>query len=166
MLVGCSVKIVDFEDRFASDFERLNRAWLEGYGLLEPQDEKYLDAPRETIIDPGGAILLAVDEDRVIGTCAIIPAGPRVVELAKLAVVPEAQRRGIGRRLTVAAIDSAVASGAERMILVSNNRLVAAVRLYESLGFRHAPLPVDLVYATANVYMELELGGPILNPRT
>jgi ribosomal protein S18 acetylase RimI-like enzyme len=152
------VKIVHFEDRFASDFERLNRAWLEGYGLLEPQDVKYLDAPRETIIDPGGSILMAVENDRVIGTCAVIPVAPRVVELAKLAVVPEAQRRGIGRRLTIAAIDSAVVLGAERMILVSNNRLVAAVRLYESLGFKHAPLPVNLAYATANVYMELEIG--------
>jgi GNAT superfamily N-acetyltransferase len=158
MLVGSSVRIVDYEDRFASDFARLNREWLEGYGLLEPEDGKYLDAPRESIVEPGGAILLAVDEGGVIGTCAIIPTRPGIFELAKLAVAPDARRRGIGRRLTIAAIDRAVAFGAERMILVSNDKLVAAVRLYESLGFKHAPLPVDLVYATANVYMELELG--------
>jgi putative acetyltransferase len=158
MFVGRTVRIIDYEDRFASDFARLNRAWLEGYGILEPEDEKYLGAPRESIIEPGGAILLAVEEERVIGTCAIVPSGPRIVELAKLAVAPDAQSRGVGRRLTIAAIESAIAIGAERMILVSNNRLVAAVRLYESLGFRHTPLPVDLVYATANVYMELELG--------
>jgi putative acetyltransferase len=159
MLVGSPVVIVDYEDRFAADFDRLNRAWLEGYGLLEPEDEKYLYAPRESIIDPGGAILLAVEGERVIGTCALIPAGTRIVELAKLAVAPDAQGRGIGRRLTIAAMARAIELGAERMILVSNNRLVAAVRLYESLGFKHAPLPVGLAYATANVYMELELGN-------
>ncbi len=42
-------------------------------------------------------------------------------------------------------------------MLVSSSKLLAADRLYESLGFRHAPLPREPGYATADVYMELEL---------
>ncbi len=47
--------------------------------------------------------------------------------------------------------------GIKRIILVSNSKLTTAVRLYESLGFSHVPLPGDLEYDTADVYMELEV---------
>ena len=152
------IEIVGYDDRFAPDFRRLNVEWLEGFGLLEPADLKYLNAPRESIIVPGGEILLAVKGGTVVGTCAVLPGGPNVVELVKLAVAPAAQRRGIGRRLTAAAVERARALGAEKMVLVSNSRLTAAIRLYESLGFAHAPVPADTGYASADVYMELSLG--------
>ena len=42
-------------------------------------------------------------------------------------------------------------------MLVSNSRLAAALKLYEQLGFRYAPLPATMPYATADVYMELDL---------
>ncbi len=49
--------------------------------------------------------------------------------------------------------------GARKMVLVSSSRLGAALRLYETLGFRHVPPPDQPAYATADVYMELELDG-------
>ena len=153
------IQIVGYEDRLAADFARLNRDWLEGFDLLEPADEKYLAAPREAIIEAGGDIFFAVDDGTVIGTCAVLPSGPTDVELAKLAVAPEAQRRGIGRRLTQVAIDYARNAGAQKMVLVSNSKLVSAIRLYESLGFKHAPVPVNTGYVSADVYMELSLAA-------
>ena len=47
--------------------------------------------------------------------------------------------------------------GAEIINIVSNSKLSPAIRLYESLGFEHAPLPVDIDYETADVYMELKI---------
>jgi hypothetical protein len=44
-----------------------------------------------------------------------------------------------------------------RVVLVSSTRLGAALRLYEKLGFEHRPPPAVQAYATADVYMELEL---------
>ena len=151
------VKILSYEDRFAADFARLNREWLEGFNLFEEADAKHLDAPREAIIDTGGEIFFAVAGERVVGACAILRVNSAVVELAKLAVAPDAQGRGIGRRLTLAAIAHAGAMGAERVVLVSNSKLTSAIRLYESLGFRHAPLPANTGYVTVDVYMELSL---------
>lgn len=151
------VRIRGYEDRFAADFARLNREWLEGFGLLEEADAKYLDQPRESIIDLGGEILFAVTAERVVGACAILRIDFAVVELAKLAVAPDARGRGIGRQLTLAAIDHARSLGAERIVLMSNRKLASAIRLYESLGFQHAPLPANPGYATADVYMELSL---------
>ena len=135
------VRILSYEERFAADFARLNREWLEAYGLLEEADLKYLDHPRESILDQGGEILIAVLDERVVGACAILRAGDTVVELAKLAVAPDAQGRGIGRRLTLAAIERARSLGVERVELMSNRQLTTAIRLYESLGFRSCAAP-------------------------
>jgi ribosomal protein S18 acetylase RimI-like enzyme len=155
------IMIRGYEDRFAADFARLNREWLEGFGLLEEADLKYLDHPRESILDHGGEIFVAVDGELVVGACAVLRIDHAVVELAKLSVAPDARGRGIGRRLTLAAIAHAQSLGAERVVLVSNSQLAPAIRLYESLGFRHAPLPANTGYATADVWMELSLVNPL-----
>ena len=47
--------------------------------------------------------------------------------------------------------------GIGRVVLVSSSRLGAALSLYESLGFQRRPLPPDVPYTTADVYMELDL---------
>ena len=144
-------------ERYARDFTRLNRAWLEGSGLIEDADEKYLNAPRESIIDRGGQIFFAVEGQTVLGTCAAIRKSDRSVEIAKLAVEPSAQKRGIGRMLAAAVIGYSRNAGAQKIFLVSSTKLKSALRLYESLGFVYAPLPEKLDYTSADVYMELML---------
>lgn len=47
--------------------------------------------------------------------------------------------------------------GAQRLMLLSNSRLVTALRLYEGLGSRCTPVPADALYVTADVSMELDL---------
>ena len=152
-------RIVAYGDEYAPAFARLNYEWLAGYGLLEPADAKHLDDPRGAIVDTGGEILFALEGDVVVGTCAIIRLDAATFELAKLAVVERVRGKGVGRRLTVAAIEIARSRGAARVVLVSNRRLVVALRLYETLGFEYAPLPPDPGYTTADVYMKLDLLG-------
>ena len=55
------------------------------------------------------------------------------------------------------AVLAVAAPACAKAVLVSNSRLEAALRLYEQRGFRYAPLPATMPYATADVYMELEL---------
>jgi putative acetyltransferase len=64
---------------------------------------------------------------------------------------------GLGRQLVKACLKYAGESGMRRVVLLSNSRLTAALRLYEELGFQHRPMPADLEYQTADVYMELDL---------
>ncbi|RLC00539.1 MAG: hypothetical protein DRH34_10675 [Deltaproteobacteria bacterium] len=157
-LVDKKIKIVSFEDKYAAAFKQLNLQWLEDYKLFEPADLKYLDKPRSVILEQGGKILIAVSEDAVIGTCAIIKESSRKAELAKLAVSSNVQGRGIGRLLTLESIKMAQKMGFKKLFLVSNKKLKTAVLLYESLGFKHAPVPEDTIYATADIYMELKIG--------
>lgn len=92
-----------------------------------------------------------------VGCCAAVPHGPGVVELAKLAVDPSAQGEGLGRRLCLTVLAFARTAGARKVVLTSSTKLGPAIRLYESLGFVHRPMPADVPYATADVYMELPL---------
>lgn len=152
-----TVKIIPFEEKHIKEFKELNMEWLEGYKLLEPADLKYLDNPFQLIINPGGRILMAIVGDKIVGTCAIVVKNKNIFEMAKLAVSKNAQGQGIGRSLALESIKQAKDMGAKIINLVSNSKLSTAIRLYESLGFEHAPLPDDIDYETADVYMEFKI---------
>ena len=158
------VQIETFRPEHAGAFDALNRAWLLEHGLLEPPDEDQLADPWGQIITPGGQIFVAVRDHDVLGTSAVIPHGPRVFELAKLAVAPAARGHGLGRRLVEACLAFARQRNGQRVMLVSSSRLVPALRLYEALGFRRGPLPPGVPYATADVYMELDIAAPTTYP--
>jgi GNAT superfamily N-acetyltransferase len=150
-------EIVAYQDRHAEAFARLNREWLDGFGLYEEPDGKHLYSPREYILDPGGEILIAEKNGRVVGTCALVPVSDTVFEIAKLAVSQDARGEGLGRRLAELVLQRARGRGATRVVLFSSSKLGPALKLYESLGFRHAPIPSDQPYETADVYMELAM---------
>jgi ribosomal protein S18 acetylase RimI-like enzyme len=146
-----------WDDRFAADFARLNRAWLEGHDLLEEGDLKYLNDPRGSIVDHGGEVFIATVEDVLVGTCGIVPTDDGRAELVKLTTDARARGLGIGTTLTRMALDWAKARRLSLVYLVSSTKLTDAIRLYERLGFRHRPLPPDPGYVTADVYMEFDL---------
>jgi putative acetyltransferase len=80
-----------------------------------------------------------------------------VFEVAKMTVAEAYRGMGIGRKMLAYTISQGNALGAETLYLETNAKLVDAIHLYESLGFRHlspesvAPSP----YSRANVFMEL-----------
>jgi putative acetyltransferase len=152
-----TVVIDTFRPEHAAAFDALNRAWLTAYDILEPADERHLTDPAGQILAHGGQIFVALEDEAVVGTCAAVPHGPGAFEVAKLAVAPTARGRGIGRDLIDACLGYAQQRGARQAVLLSNSRLEAALRLYEQLGFRYAPMPATMPYATADVYMELDL---------
>ncbi|MEO8670726.1 MAG: GNAT family N-acetyltransferase [Tahibacter sp.] len=154
-----TIEIVPFRDEHAPAFAQLNRAWLDSAGLYEAADGVHLYTPRESILDRGGNILIAVRDGTVVGTCALVPCPDGSVELAKLAVSPAARGEGLGRVLAKSVIDLARAGGADRIVLSSNSKLTAALALYESLGFQYASPPADLKYQTVDVFMVLDLAA-------
>lgn len=154
---GMSAEIVPYRREFAEAFDRLNREWLERFFTVEPLDEAYLRDPEGKVIAAGGEIFFAIRDGEVIGTCAAVPQGEAVFELAKLCVTPAAQGGGLGHALCRRVIGYARDRGARRVVLVSATRLGPALRLYERLGFVRRPFPGARPYVDADVYMELEL---------
>ena len=149
--------VVAYRDRHADAFARLNREWLDQFGIYEEADGKHLYSPREFILDRGGEIFIAERQSRVVGTCALIPVSDAVYEIAKLVVSQESRGEGLGRRLARHALARARRLGAARVVLMSNHQLGPALKLYESLGFENRPVPKGQPYQTADVCMELDM---------
>jgi GNAT superfamily N-acetyltransferase len=140
-------------------FRELNEEWIIRHFALEPKDEASFADPQRTILQHGGRIFFAVRHGETVGCCALLATAPGEFEVAKMAVAESSRRTGIGRRLLVHVIREAKAAGAHRLYLETNQKLLGAIRIYESLGFRHLP-PERIVlspYARADVYMELFL---------
>jgi putative acetyltransferase len=140
-------------------FRRLNQDWIERYFRMEEKDHETLADPRGRILDAGGAILIAEADGEAVGCCALIPMqqGAPELELAKMAVAPEYQGRGLGQGLIGAAVEAARDRGARRVILETNSKLGPALRLYERMGFvRIAPLH-ESEYSRSDVWMELKI---------
>jgi putative acetyltransferase len=156
-----TVEIDFFRPEHASRFAELNREWLEKYNLMEPSNEEQLADPQAHFLGCGGQIFVALHEDNVIGTCAVVPHGVEEFELAKLAVSSEFRGQGIARRLVERCIAYAREQHARRVILVSNSQLQAALRLYESLGFKYCAVPEVREYENEDVYMELNLDAAV-----
>jgi putative acetyltransferase len=153
------VLIRSFRSEDANDFRRLNEEWITRYFRLEEKDSRTLNDPGKYILASGGYIAMALVEKTAVGCCALIRLDNRSFEVAKMAVTPSWQGRGLGRKLLEHVIDAARQLQADRLYLETNSRLMAAIRLYESLGFRH--LPAERItpspYRRADVYMELFL---------
>ena len=129
------IAIVPYEDRWFEQWRALSMDWLREYDLLEPADLHLLDHPRETALDPGGAIYLAVEDDVPVGTASLLPAGDSVWEIVKLTVRRDRRGRGIADRLMAAALEGVRARGGHTALLFTNSRLEAAIGLYRKWGF-------------------------------
>jgi GNAT superfamily N-acetyltransferase len=108
-------------------------AWLSGWlGTKAATTAVDVDLARRLLTGSPAVYLTAADAGGVVGTIRAARAEPWV-GLSCLAVDPSARRRGLGRRLTAAAI--AAQPGVARAFLQVEVRNVAALALYRDLGF-------------------------------
>ena len=156
------VTIREFQPGDESSFRTLNEEWITRYFRIETKEKEILADPKGTILNRGGKIFFAVAENRCVGCCALRRIDETEYEVAKMAVTPGFQGLGLGRKLLLAVIDTGRKLGARRLYLETNHILTPAIRLYESVGFKHIPplriTPSD--YARADVYMEILFDRP------
>jgi N-acetylglutamate synthase-like GNAT family acetyltransferase len=148
--------IIDYEDKYIKDFQRLNLEWLEKFNLVESHDLEILNHPRENVIDRGGFIFLLLENDTVIGTAGIFKMSDEEYELIKMAVAPEHRGKKFGDMLLQKCIAKAKEINASKLILFSNSNLQTAIHLYEKFGFKHVEV-IDAPFKTADIKMELYL---------
>jgi ribosomal protein S18 acetylase RimI-like enzyme len=160
--VPAEINVIPFDPKFANAFADLNYPWIEESYGIEPHDHEVLDHPAERVIEPGGEIFFALEGDEVVGTVAMIRMNEKHFELAKMAVSPKSRGRGIGDKLMQVCIDYGVKHGVKSIILESNTKQGAAIRLYRRFGFVEIPLDPDSPFVRANIRMELALNAPRL----
>lgn len=150
------VSIVSYQEKYLPDFKRLNLEWLEKYNLTEQHDLDILNDPQGNIINKGGCIFIALDNDKVVGTAGLSKRKDAEYELIKMTVDPVARGKGIGKLLLTHCIDTAKKLKGKKLILFSNSQLQAALTLYKQFGFIHVEVS-DTPLVTADVRMELTL---------
>jgi ribosomal protein S18 acetylase RimI-like enzyme len=136
------------------------RVTAEAYEAFDPtaasSNSDYLDRVADVAARIRHALVVgAFDDGRPVATVTVelddrIPGGhprpplePDQAHVRMLGVAPSYQGRGIARRLMEAAIEEARRAGKRRMTLETTEAMVAAHRLYESMGFRRMD---DLVF--------------------
>lgn len=116
--------------------------------FLTGPDDFYNERLRDTATrDQQAEVWVALVDGTVAGSVTICPPGsvwreiaqPREGEFRMLGVDPAFRGRGVGRALTTLVMDRSTAEGDTAIALSSLDRMTAAHRLYEGLGFLRAP---------------------------
>lgn len=151
------MEIISYEPQYAEDFKNLNIEWLEKYFWVEPHDEEVLGKPEKYILDPGGTIFFVLENEKIIGTVALMKIEEGIFELTKMAVVPAAQGKNVGQQLMQHTLDYARSKGWKKLIIFSNRKLENAIHIYKKYGFLEIPIGENNPYARGDIKMELPL---------
>jgi len=152
--INKEVTIINYTPSLQPHFERLNIWWIEKYFKVEPVDIAVLGNPDEHIIAKGGDIIFAAVSDTIAGTVALKPIDETSSEMTKMAVDEAYQGFGIGRKLAEGILALARKKGLKKVVLYSNTKLVTAINMYQTLGFREIPVEAGR-YERSNIKMEI-----------
>ena len=147
--------IQKYETKFDNDFFVLNKAWIEESWILEESDKKDLLNP-DKIVHNGGQVFFALENQKVIGTVAMINSSENRFELAKMTVQEDFRGKGIANLLMDECLKFAKENKANEIFLISNDSLTIARNLYDKYGFKEVRLDSQK-YDRGNVKMSLKI---------
>lgn len=153
-----ALRIELYQPSYQEDFVRLNSEWIKTFFHLESSDRAVFSDPKGYILNKGGQIFFVVNEHgKAVGCCALIAHSKEAkYELAKMAVTPAYQGKGVGSLLGEAVLAYARNNGYKKLFLEGNTNMRASIGLYRKLGFKAVPMRGSS-YKRCNIMMELNL---------
>lgn len=151
------MEIISWQPEYAEEFKEMNLEWLEEFFWVEPHDEKVLGDPGRYIIESGGMIFFAKDQEDINGCVALMKISDGIYELTKMAVKPKYRGKKIGHKLMEHTLNFAIHEGWERLIIYSNRKLENAIHLYKKYGFVEIPIEENNPYSRGDIKMQLML---------
>ncbi len=149
-----AINIINYNSKYAKQFYDLNIEWLETFFYVEPYDEEVLSKPDFYIINKGGYIFFALKNDEVVGTVALMPTkDSEILELTKMAVLPEERGQKVGQHLLQYCIDFGKEQNLKALLLYSNTKLENAIHLYRKYSFKELELEENNPYERADIKM-------------
>ena len=149
------ISIIGFNKQYSKQFFLLNKAWIEESWHLEDSDKKDLLNP-DKIVYNGGQVFFALENQKVIGTVAMIKSSDDRFELAKMTVKDDFRGKGIANMLMDKCLKFAKENKAKEIFLISNDSLKIARNLYDKYEFKEVDLD-SKKYDRGNVKMRLTL---------
>jgi ribosomal protein S18 acetylase RimI-like enzyme len=110
---------------------------VNAHGGNGPWDEDLHRIP-QAYLETGGEYLVGLLEERIVAMGALLPTGPGEAEVKRMRVEPEFQRRGYGKALLNALLETAKKQGFRQLHLDTTIQQIGAQALYESAGFSRA----------------------------
>jgi len=151
------MKIIPYEPQYAQDFYDLNVEWLETFFYVEDFDREVLSNPEKYILNPGGYIFFAIENNTVLGTVALLKKEESAFELTKMAVLPNQRGRKIGQNLMQYCIDFAKENNFKKLFLYSNTKLENAIYIYRKFGFIEVEQELNVPYERSDIKMVFPL---------
>jgi DNA-binding MarR family transcriptional regulator/N-acetylglutamate synthase-like GNAT family acetyltransferase len=159
-----ALRLVEYDERLAPEFDAITREWVEDMFTLEANDIKIIENPKEMILDRGGEILFVEAEGLgIVGTCALMRVDGDTFELTKMGVRASARGLKAGDFLLKRTLERARQMPIGSLFLLTNTKCAAAIHLYEKAGFLHDPDIMERYgkrYARCDVAMSFDLGTP------
>ncbi len=135
------------------EFIRLNELWISHFFELEQSDKALAKHP-EKIINDGGYVISLTKSDQVIAVCALFNKSDGIYELARMTVHPNFRGQGLAHQLMEACFDQLRKIKAQKVYLISNTQLKAAIQLYKQHGFITTHRGPHPDYQRADIVME------------
>ncbi len=108
-------------------------------------------------------VLVAVLDSKLAGSIRFEMLPPKIAYISRFAVRLDVHNCGVGKELVKAAVEHAIACGAQIAALHTASKMAALVRLYYGLGFHIHSTATDRGYIRALLCRELVEGAHI-NP--
>ncbi len=124
--------------------------------ILEEEHELHdVDHYQQEYVDNRGLFLVAMDDEKLVGTGAIKKLEGNIAELKRLWLLEEYHGQKIGYQVVARLLDFARAHGYEKVRLQTSQKQERAVRFYTQLGFYEIPSYRE---SMDDISMELGLG--------
>jgi N-acetylglutamate synthase-like GNAT family acetyltransferase len=136
-----AIEIRDFRQQDAESYAEINRRALPASQEEEALDRKMNEEPNETVLDIGGDILLAWEDEEPIGCCAMIPVeGKNAYQITKLSTDTSYLGQQGAKKLLIHALNrvSEKGKGSKRVYLELARSDKHIADIAQELGFEKA----------------------------
>ncbi len=145
-----NIIILPFQPKYQSEVKNLVLAGLaEHWGMLDPSKNPDLNDISSSYSN--GMFLIALQNNKIIGTGAVVPKSNNSAEIVRMSVVTNMRGNGVGKMILGKLCEYAKSNGYKRVILETTETWQEVVEFYKRFGFQITH------YLDGDVYFALDL---------
>lgn len=147
------ITILPFRSENQTEVRNLVLAGLaEHWGKLDPDKNPDLEDIALTYAE--AVFLVAWQDDKIIGTGALVPRSAEIAEIVRMSVAVNLRRNGVGRKILHRLCERAKSDGYKRLVLETTDTWYEVIEFYKKFGFQISH------YLDGDVYFVRDISNP------